>query len=451
MAYTFRGGIHVEEYKNTRRCRIEALPAPEFVSIPLSQHIGVPATALVKKGDAVTIGQKIGDIVSGLGCPVHASISGTVTDIVKKLSPAGTPVDHIIIQNDYKDTVCPTIRPVSKKLTEVTTDEVISIVREAGISGMGGAAFPTYAKIQSALGKVDKIIVNCAECEPFITANHRLLLEHPASVVNGIKILLKALGVRTAYLAVEDNKMDAVEKLEELTEGSRMISVKVMKTKYPQGDERQLIYALTGMEIPTGKLPADVGCVIFNAETCAAIYRAFAFGTPLISRILTVDGDCVKRPRNILAPIGTPVGDLIKFCGGLVRTPKKIISGGPMMGAAQWDTEMSVTKSTSAILLFSETFGKKNVETQSCIRCGKCVRNCPMHLMPMYIAQFSKIHDLRRAEEYGAMSCVECGSCSYNCPGGVEIVQHIRVAKAAIKAEKARLAAMSTPASKPET
>lgn len=445
MAYTFRGGIHVEEYKNTRRCRIEALPAPEIVTIPLSQHIGAPAAALVKKGDSVTVGQKIGEVSGGLGCPVHSSISGTVTDIVKKNAQSGFPVEYVVIQNDFKDTVCPDIHPVSKKLTEVTTEEVIEIVREAGISGMGGAAFPTYAKIQSALGKVDKLIVNCAECEPFITANHRLLLEQPASVINGVKILLKALGVRTAYLAVEDNKTDAIEKLEEMTEGSKMISVKVMKTKYPQGDERQLVYALTGVEIPAGKLPADVGCVIFNAETCAAVYRAFAFGMPLISRIVTVDGDCVKRPRNILAPIGTRVTDLVEFCGGLVREPRKIINGGPMMGAAQWDTEMPVTKSTSAVLLFSEGFGRKSVETQSCIRCGKCIRNCPMHLMPMYIAQFSKLHDLKRAEEYGAMNCVECGSCSYNCPGGVEIVQHIRVAKAAIKAEKTRLASLSKP------
>ena len=445
MAYTFRGGIHVEEYKNTRNSRIETLPAPEIVSIPLSQHIGAPAAAIVKKGDTVTVGQKIGEVNGGLGCPVHSSISGTVTEIVKKTAQTGMQVEYVVIQNDFKDTVCPDIHPVSKKLTDITSEEVIGIVREAGISGMGGAAFPTYAKIQSAIGKVDKIIVNCAECEPFITANHRLLLEQPAAVINGIKILLKALGVHTAYIAVEDNKMDAIEKLEEMTESSKMISVKVMKTKYPQGDERQLVYAITGTEIPTGKLPADVGCVIFNAETCAAIYRAFAFGMPLISRIVTVDGDCVKRPRNVLAPIGTRVGDLVEFCGGLTRVPKKIINGGPMMGAAQWDTEMPVTKSTSAVLLFSEGFGKKDVPAQACIRCGKCVRNCPMHLMPMYIAQFTKIHDLKRAEEYGAMSCVECGSCSYNCPGGVEIVQHIRVAKAAIKAEKTRLASLNKP------
>lgn len=443
LAYTFQGGIHVEEYKNTRRCRIETLPPPKTVSIPLSQHIGSPAVPCVVKGDHVMIGQKIGDInPESLGCPVHASVSGTVVDIVRKTIPTGAVVEHIVIENDMQNTVSDECIPISKRLADVTTDEIIDVVRNAGISGMGGAAFPTYAKIKSSLGKVDRIIINCAECEPFITANHRLLLEQPASVINGIKILIKALGVRTAYIAIEDNKLDAANKLEELLAGSKMISVKVMKTKYPQGDERQLIYALTGREIPTGKLPSDVGCVIFNAETCSAIYKAFANGIPLVSRIVTVDGDCVKRPKNLLVPIGTSVTDIIEYCGGLVRQPKKLISGGPMMGTAQWDTEMPVTKATSAILLFSDNFGKKNVPVQTCIRCGKCVANCPMHLMPIYIAQFSQKGELAKCEKYGAMSCVECGSCSYNCPGGVEIVQYIRAAKSEIKAEKVRLSSL---------
>ena len=444
MAYTFSGGIHVEEYKNTRKCRIETLPPPATVTIPLSQHIGAPAVACVNVGDEVTLGQKIGDVAEGmLGCPVHASVSGKVKEIVKKTLPTGAVVDHVVIENDFLDTPCPDIRPTEKRLTDVTPEEIVTVVREAGIVGMGGAAFPAYAKINSAMGKVDKIIVNCAECEPFITANHRLLLEHGASVINGVKILLKALSVRTAFIAVEDNKMDAVQKLEELLGDSRMISVKVMKTKYPQGDERQLVYALTGQEIPAGKLPADVGCVIFNAETCAAIYKAFSTGMPSVSRVVTVDGDCIRRPKNLLVPVGTGASELIAFCGGLCRPPKKLVSGGPMMGAAQWDPDMPVTKSTSAVLVFSSRFGRKNVAKPACIRCGRCVNHCPMHLMPMYIAQFSQKGDLKRAEEYGAMSCVECGSCSYNCPGGVEIVQHIRVAKAAIKAEKARIASLN--------
>ena len=330
------------------------------------------------------------------------------------------------------------MQPYRGRLADATTEEIIEVVRNAGIAGMGGATFPTHAKIASAVGKVNKIIVNCAECEPFITADHRLLLENPASVINGVKILLKALGVHTAYIAVEDNKLDAISRLEELCANSSMIEVRVMKTKYPQGDERQLIYALTGVELPVGKLPADVGCVIFNAETCAAIFQAFAKGMPLIRRIVTVDGDCVRTPKNLLVPIGSTVNDILDFCGGLKREPQKIISGGPMMGQAQWDPAMPVTKGTSAILVLSDRFGRKKNAVNTCIRCGKCVANCPMHLMPNYIAQYAGKGDWERAAEYGAEACVECGSCTYNCPGGVEIVQHIRLAKASLKAIRQR-------------
>lgn len=438
LIYTFKGGILVDEYKLTEHCRIETLPPPKTVEIPLAQHIGAPCTPLVKVGDTVTAGQKIGDCAGGLTCPVHASVSGVVKAIEKRATTSGTTVECVVIENDMQNTPCPDLKPFPKTLNEATPQEIISIVREAGISGMGGASFPTHAKISSALGRVDKIIVNCAECEPFITANHRLLVENPSAVLNGVKILLKTLGVRCAYIAVEDNKPDAIEKLESLCQNSRMISVKVLKTKYPQGDERQLVYALTGIEIPQGQLPADVGCVVFNAETCSAVFNAFAYGIPLIKRIVTVSGDCIRKPKNLLVPIGTPVSDLIEYCGGLTKTPDKLIAGGPMMGQAQWDFSMPVIKSTSAVLLLSDRFkhGKEAGIDARCIRCGKCIQNCPMHLMPMYIAQFSKINDMSSAEEYGAMSCVECGSCSYNCPGGVEIVQLVRVAKAAIRFNK---------------
>ncbi len=442
MAYTFHGGIHVEEYKNTRRCRIEILPQPKQVRIPLRQHIGVPAIPLVQPGEKVTMGQKIGEIPDGrMGCSVHASVSGVVKAVETGPLAAGN-VGFVVIENDGLDTPCPDMQPFQGKLTEATTEQIIDVVREAGITGMGGATFPTHMKISSAVGKVDTIIINCAECEPFITANHRLMLENPASIINGCKILLKALGVHKAWLAVEDNKMDAISRLEELTAESSMIDVKIMKTKYPQGDERQLIYALTGQELPSGKLPADVGCVIFNAETCSAIFKAFAQGMPSIKRIVTVDGDCVRNPKNLLVPIGTTVRDVIECCGGLTRTPKKIITGGPMMGNALWDPDLPVMKGTSAILVFSDRFDKPKNAAVSCIRCGKCVQNCPMHLMPMYLAQFVMQDDWERAASYGAMSCVECGSCSYNCPGGVEIVQHIRTAKAVIRAEAARKKAL---------
>ncbi|MBQ3125890.1 MAG: electron transport complex subunit RsxC [Clostridia bacterium] len=437
MAYTFRGGTHVAEHKHTRQMQIAAMPAPAKVSIPLSQHIGAHCKPLVQVGDHVWRGQLIGDVEEGLGCPVHASVSGTVTAIDTRNDANARPIVNIVIENDGEMALDPSITPYNRKLTETTTEEIIDIVRRAGISGMGGATFPTHAKIRSALGKVDRLIINCAECEPYITANHRLLLENPAAVINGAKILLKAFGLRMADIAIEDNKLDAINKIEQMVADSAMIRVRVLKTKYPQGDERQLIYALTGKALPAGKLPADVGCVVFNAETCAAIFSAFAYGMPLIERIVTVDGDCVSQPQNLLVSIGTSALDVIEACGGLRRAPRKLIFGGPMMGAAQWDIHTPVTKGTSAILVFSEKAEKQSRLPEACIHCGRCVQNCPMRLMPNYLAQYAKAGRLAEAEAFGALSCVECGTCSYNCPGQVQIVQFIRVAKGAINAEKA--------------
>ncbi len=433
MAFTFRGGLRLDEHKHTHAKKIEALPAPKKVAIPLLQHIGAPCIPTVKVGDTVAVGQCIGEAAGNLSCPVHASVSGKVIAVEEKYAPLGNKIPNIVIENDMLDTPDESVQPFEKSLNDTSPEEIIEIVRKAGISGMGGATFPTYAKIQSAIGKADKIIVNCAECEPFICANHRLMLENPAAIINGVKILFKALGIHTAYIAIEDNKLDAANKIESLIAGSQMISVRILKTKYPQGDERQLIYALTGRELPAGKLPADVGCVIFNAETCASIFNAFAHGMPLIKRIVTVDGDCIAEPKNVLAPIGASFRDLIDFCGGLTKTPKKIVTGGPMMGRAVWDPMMSLTKGTSAILLLSDKYITTDGTPPVCIRCGRCVRNCPMYLMPNYIAQFSRAREFDRAEQFGAMSCVECGTCSYNCPGGLELTNDIRIAKTGIK------------------
>ncbi len=436
VKYTFRGGSHVDEHKDTASLATVRLPEPATVSIPLSQHIGAHAVPIVKVGDAVKIGDVIGEVTGGLGCPVHASVSGTIKEIVTRHNAQGTPVQNIVIENDGLHTMSERIAPWKKPLAETTTEEIVEIVRAAGISGLGGATFPTYAKIQSAVGKVQTVIINCAECEPYITANHRLLLERGHAVIQGLQILMHALGVTDGILAVEDNKPDAIALLEESVKEFAGIRVAVMKTKYPQGDERQLVYALFGREVPAGKLPADVGCMIVNAETSAAISRAFHRGLPLVSRIVTVTGDCVKDPKNVRAPLGASVRELIDFCGGCVKPPKKIVSGGPMMGQALWDMDSPVTKGTSALLVFSEEYDKINTEHSACIHCGCCVSHCPMHLMPNYLAQYAQARRYEDVEKMDVMSCVECGTCSYNCPAGVQIVQYIRVAKGALRAVK---------------
>ena len=437
MRYTFRGGVHLNDRKNTANIQTELLPPPPEVSIPMSQHIGAPCRPIVGVGDHVLVGQKIGE-AEGLGCPVHSSVSGTVKELCEVYTPAGRKIQNIVIENDGCGTLSPDIAPLAKKLSDCSTEEIVDRIREAGISGMGGAAFPTYAKISSAVGRAELIIVNCAECEPYITANHRLILENPASVVNGAKILMKALGIRKTYFAIEDNKLDAANVLEEFAAKSELFEVKLMRTKYPQGDERQLVYALTGKELAPSKLPADAGVVIFNAETCAAVYNALATGMPLIRRIVTVDGDCVRRPMNFLVPVGTKTSYLAECCGGLVKSPARIIFGGPMMGQAVWDKDSPVTKGTSAVLFLSSDEISPAAEEPVCISCGKCVRHCPMHLMPCYIARYSRANDFAAAKAAGVMSCVECGSCSYICPEKIEIVQSIRKAKAEIRAMDAK-------------
>lgn len=438
LKYTFRGGTHVEEHKDTAALATVRLPEPATVSIPLSQHIGAHAKPVVQKGDAVTVGQVIGVVEGGLGCPVHASISGTVKEIVTRHNAMGMPIQNIVIENDGLHTMSPDIKPWGKPLEETSAEEIIEIVRNAGISGLGGATFPTYAKIQSAIGKASTVIINCAECEPYITANHRLLLERAHAVIQGLEVLMHALNVKEGILAVEDNKPDAIELLEKATADKPAIRVCTMKTKYPQGDERQLIYAIYKKEVPAGKLPADVGCMIVNAETSAAISRAFYRGLPLVSRIVTVTGDCIKEPKNVRSPLGASYSELIEFCGGAVKPIKKLVSGGPMMGQAQWDINAPVTKGTSALLAFSEEYDRINTEHSACIHCGCCVQHCPMHLMPNYLAQYAHARDYDAAAKMDVMSCVECGTCSYNCPAGVQIVQYIRVAKGALRAKAAK-------------
>jgi electron transport complex, RnfABCDGE type, C subunit len=439
MAYTFDGGVHVTEFKHTRRAQIRRIsPAPRSVCIPMSQHIGSPCVPVVHVGDNVCRGQLIGAMGQGLSCPIHASVSGRVTKIYDRMFSAGRKVTCVEIENDFEDRLSPDIKPFEKRLSDTTPQEIIDIIKNAGIAGMGGATFPSHAKLTSAMGKVNLLIADGVECEPFITANHRLMLESPASVINGVKILLKALSLRQAYIAVEDNKLDAVAKLETLIGDSELIKVKVCKTKYPQGDERQLVYVLTGREIPPGKLPVDVGCVGFNVETCAAIFRAFSKGIPLIERVVTVDGDCVREPGNVLVPFGTSLLDVIDSCGGLKKPPFKVITGGPMMGESQWNPEIPVTKGTSAIIALSHSFEGVGHYSQppTCIHCGKCSSVCPAHLLPNYIAAFERAGKTEEAAKFGALSCVECGACSYVCPGYFQVTQYVRAARAKLRMVK---------------
>ncbi len=434
MALTFVGGIHPDEHKLTADDPVQRINAPDKVSIPLSQHIGAPCTCVVGKGDHVKIGQVIGTVENALGVNVHSSISGTVSDIVKKTAPDGRIIENVIIENDFEEETAE-LFPYLGDIRDLTHGEVIERVKAAGISGMGGATFPTYAKIQSALGKVNTLIINCCECEPYITSNDRLMREYPESIISGAKILLKTFGMRKCIIAVEDNKIDAAEIMKKVG-GKEFFDVKLMQTKYPQGDERQLIFALTHRQIPTGKLPADVGCVVFNAETVSAIYNAVAFGKPLTHRIVTVSGDCVAKPKNVYAPIGTSYSDLLEFCGGLKKECVKIINGGPMMGAAQWNSEGVVTKGTSAVLFLSREESGEYSSEGTCIRCGRCTRACPMQLQPVFLSMFSRSGKYDMCKKYDVMSCVECGSCTYVCPASLPLVQLIRAAKVKVKEMK---------------
>ncbi len=435
MAYTFLGGIHLDERKNTAAMPAELYADPKQVAIPMLQHIGAPCKPLVSVGDTVTVGQCIGENNDALCCSVHASVSGKVLALEERRGITGAAITHVVIENDFNYTPCPDLQGVQTALEDMSTEDVVARLRSAGIVGMGGATFPAYAKLQSAIGKVKHLIINCAECEPYITANHRLMLEEPDTVINGIKILIHALGLRRAVIAIEDNKPDVIELFNKKITDKALISVKVLKTKYPQGDERQIIYALYGKEIPAGKLPADVGCVLFNPETVACIYRAFSTGMPVVQKRVTVDGDAIKKPRNLIVPIGTSFADIAEACGGTKKKFARLINGGPMMGQAQWSLNYSVTKGTGALLFLSDM----KEEIGQCIRCGKCVRACQMHLMPALLAAYSEKEKYEECENLGVLSCVECGCCTYVCPGKVPIVQYIRNAKGAINEHKRRV------------
>ena len=431
MAFSFFGGVHPKDQKHyTRDFAVQKFPAPDELVVSMSQHIGVPCEPLVKKNDLVTKGQKIGDN-TGLCVPVHAPVSGKVKAVEARPHSSGVTVMSVVIENDHQDTLCEDIHPrTPEEVEKLTSDELISIIREAGIVGMGGASFPTHVKLSGGIGKVDTIIINAGECEPYITADDRLCREYPKELVSGIRIIMRILGLTVAHIGIENNKPEAIRALKENVANSGIV-VDVLPAKYPQGAEKQLIQAITGRQVPSGGLPVAVGCAVFNAASCKAIHDAVYLGMPLIERIVTVSGDILMEPKNLLVPIGTSYNDLLEACGNS-ENPYKVLSGGPMMGIAQFDLSVSTIKACNAITIL----GKRNrytVKDPHCIRCGECIDVCPMNLMPALMYKALYTGDVEEMNSVHLMDCCECGCCAYNCPAGVPLVLAFRSGKQKIR------------------
>lgn len=430
MAFSFFGGVHPKENK-WYACdkETQVFPEPDIVVIPMAQHIGAPCKPLVAKGDLVTKGQKIGDN-QGLCVPVHASVSGKVKAVEMRPHTNGSTVLSVVIENDHLDTLCETIKPrTQEEVDALTPEQLVDIIHEAGIVGMGGATFPTHVKLSGGIGKVDTAIINAGECEPYITSDDRLCREHPEQVVKGLQVIMKIFGLKEGHIGIEDNKPEAIAALK--AAAAEGIIVDVLPAKYPQGAEKQLIYAVTGREVPSGGLPAAVGCAVFNAATTRAICEAVYDGMPLIQRIVTVSGDILMEPKNLLVPIGTSFNDLIEACGRN-ENPYKVLSGGPMMGVAQYDLSVPTIKGVNAVTVL----GRNNhhfVEDPHCLRCGKCIDACPMKLMPVLMYKAWQGGDVEEMKKNNIMDCIECGSCAYTCPASVPLVLGFRVAKQVIR------------------
>ena len=427
MAFSFFGGVHPKENKIARDVAIQEFPEPDILVIPMSQHIGAPCKPLVKKGDLVTVGQKIGDN-QGLCVPVHASVSGKVKAVEMRAHTSGTTVMSVVIENDHLQTLCEDIKPrTQEEVDALTPEELMNIIREGGIVGMGGATFPTHVKLSSGLGKVDTIIVNAGECEPFITSDDRICREMPAELISGLKVIMKIFGLNTAHIAIEDNKPEAAKALQAQLSAADGITVDVLPAKYPQGAEKQMIYAVTGREVPSGGLPAAVGCAVFNAATCKAIHDCVYEGMPLIKRVVTVSGDIVMEPKNLLVPIGTSFNELMEAVGHS-ENPYKVLSGGPMMGAALYDLSAPTIKGVNAVTIL----GKKNkyaVDEPQCLRCGKCIDACPMKLAPVLMYKALQSGSPEEMKSVHMLDCIECGCCAYTCPAGVPLVLAFRSGK----------------------
>ncbi len=426
---TFKGGIHPNDMKDqTCDKPIIDLQPPKTLVFPLQQHIGAMATPCVEVGDRVLMGQKIAAANGNVSANIHSSVSGTVKAIEPRMHPCGAPVPAIIIENDMMDELC-ALKPIDPEA--LSPETIVAAVKEAGIVGMGGATFPTHVKLTPPPDKkIEYVIVNGAECEPYLTSDHRAMLETAGEIIAGLRLLMIVFGLKTGYIAIETNKPDAIKHMTEFAKRETDVDIKIVrvKTKYPQGSEKHLIKAITGREVPPGKLPMDVGVVVDNIDTCAAIARAVFVGTPLIRRIVTIGGDSIASPANFRVRIGTSFDYIFEKCGGFKKEPSKIIMGGRMMGLAVPDTDIPVIKGTSGILAFSRK-SARTPQSGVCLRCGRCVSGCPMNLLPNVIKEAVQADNMEKLEKLNINDCISCGSCTYVCPAEQNPLQYIKTAK----------------------
>ena len=427
----YYGGVHPTERKErTEHLALKSFPDPAEVVIPLSMHAGAPANPVVQVGDTVKVGQKIGEPAAFISAPVHSSVSGTVTAIEERGHATRGTCLSVVIKSDGKNTLDESVKP-HKSLEELTPDEIVEIVKEAGIVGMGGAGFPTSVKLKPAK-PVDTILLNGCECEPLLTADHRVLLEFADDVIYGLNAILKAVGAEKGVIVIEDNKPDAIELMKEKTADLENIEVVVAKTKYPQGAEKMLIKRVTGRKVPSGGLPADVGCVVSNISTTKAISDAIQKGLPLIERVVTVTGEHVKNPGNFIVKIGTNTGDLLNYCDAELGEDITVKAGGPMMGFVLSDVNVPIMKGSNGIIAVDTD----HTVEQPCIKCGRCMDVCPMELSPLYFAKYADEENWQGMKEKNVMDCVECRCCEYICSSKIPLVTKIKAGKAAVRGMK---------------
>lgn len=431
--FGFRGGVHPPENKlQTENMAIELLQAPDEVYVPLLQHIGVPLNPVVSVGDKVLKGQKIGD-AEGLCVPIHSPVSGKVVKIEPRMFPLSGKTMTVFIENDKEEKWAELSK--IENWEEADRQEILDIIREKGIVGVGGATFPTHVKLNPPpTTKIDSLVLNGAECEPYLNSDNRLMLENPSSIIEGIKIIKKILNVSNAYVGIEDNKPEAIESMKKAAEGTG-IKIVPLKTKYPQGGEKQLIKAILNREVPSGQLPSAVGVVVQNTGTAAAIYEAVVNGKPLIEKVVTVSGKAIKNPKNLKVAIGTPFSYILDYCGVEREKIDRLVMGGPMMGLSQMTEDVTVIKGTSGLLALTleET---KPYKTRPCISCSKCISACPMGLTPLMYDRFAAAKEWDNMAEYNLMDCIECGSCSYACPASRPLAEAIKTGKAKLRAKK---------------